>query len=91
MWSGAGLVRPWSGSELGPGPVLVRPDPWPGPGPTVGLWSDRLPTRAARSFFEGRPKSGVAPEDRTLTVMMLGLSFLGQPFASLGVETDGAV
>ena len=43
---------------------------------------DTTPTRAARAFFEARP-TGVKTEDRTLTVVMLGLSFLGQPYASL--------
>ena len=43
---------------------------------------DPTPTRAARAFFEARP-TGVKTEDRTLTVVMLGLSFMGQPYASL--------
>ena len=43
---------------------------------------DATPTRAARAFFEARP-TGVKTEDRTLTVVMLGLSFMGQPYASL--------
>ena len=43
---------------------------------------DPTPTRAARAFFEARP-TGVKTEDRTLTVVMLGLSFAGQPYASL--------
>lgn len=40
---------------------------------------DPAPTRAAAAFFAGRGER----KRKTLTVLMLGLSFMGQPFASL--------
>ena len=66
-------------------PACAKKDRWPDWAWDVSLESalkgdcvmpDASPTRAARSFLEGR---GVAdPATRTLTVVFLGLSFAGR-------------
>ena len=52
---------------------------------------DPHPSAVARSFLEHGAPSPASRRRRTMTVVMLGLSFMGQPFASLGCLYEASV